>query len=39
MRFRQFRRNLLKSLEKNLDDEFRFTEEMIFESPKNYQIW
>ncbi|KAI6176226.1 hypothetical protein M3Y97_00775700 [Aphelenchoides bicaudatus] len=35
----QFRRNLLKSLNKNTDDEFRFTEEMIFENPKNYQIW
>jgi protein farnesyltransferase/geranylgeranyltransferase type-1 subunit alpha len=35
----QFRRNVLKALEKDLEAEFKFTEEMIFENPKNYQIW
>ncbi|KAI6187341.1 hypothetical protein M3Y98_00232800 [Aphelenchoides besseyi] len=37
--FRQFRRNILKALNKNLDAEFKFSSEMISENPKNYQIW
>ncbi|KAI6214309.1 hypothetical protein M3Y94_00252300 [Aphelenchoides besseyi] len=35
----QFRRNILKALNKNLDSEFKFSSEMISENPKNYQIW
>ncbi|KAI6239557.1 hypothetical protein M3Y99_00545100 [Aphelenchoides fujianensis] len=35
----QFRRNILKELNKDLEAEFKFSEEMIYENPKNYQIW
>uniref|UniRef100_A0A914E0P3 Protein farnesyltransferase/geranylgeranyltransferase type-1 subunit alpha n=1 Tax=Acrobeloides nanus TaxID=290746 RepID=A0A914E0P3_9BILA len=35
----QFRRNVLKALEKDISEELRFCEETIFENPKNYQVW
>lgn len=37
--YRQYRRRILKALNADLADEFRFTEEMLNENPKNYQIW
>ncbi|KAI1710890.1 protein prenyltransferase alpha subunit repeat domain-containing protein [Ditylenchus destructor] len=35
----QYRRNLLKTLNKDIAEELRFCEEMAAENPKNYQIW
>ena len=36
---RHYRRQLLQSLKKDLQVELRFTEEIIAEQPKNYQVW
>lgn len=35
----QYRRNLLKSLNKDLNIELKFTGEVIEDNPKNYQVW
>lgn len=35
----QYRRALLKALNKNIDEEFSFIEEIIELNPKNYQVW
>ncbi|KAI1704429.1 protein prenyltransferase alpha subunit repeat domain-containing protein [Ditylenchus destructor] len=35
----QYRRNILKALNKDIAEELRFCEEMAAENPKNYQIW
>ncbi|KAL3994099.1 Protein prenyltransferase alpha subunit repeat family protein [Acanthocheilonema viteae] len=35
----QYRRSLLKALNKDLNKEFNFIAEVIEENPKNYQVW
>ncbi|XP_046385956.1 protein farnesyltransferase/geranylgeranyltransferase type-1 subunit alpha isoform X2 [Ischnura elegans] len=35
----QYRRELLKSLNKNLHEELRYVWQMIEDNPKNYQVW
>ncbi|XP_018329613.1 protein farnesyltransferase/geranylgeranyltransferase type-1 subunit alpha [Agrilus planipennis] len=35
----QYRRNILKSLNKDLWEEMKFAEKMINQNPKNYQVW
>lgn len=35
----QYRREILKALNKNLTDELQYVEEMIYCNPKNYQVW
>lgn len=36
---RQYRRNLLRSLNRDLRADLVFTEQMALENPKNYQVW
>lgn len=37
--FRQYRREILKHMNKDLHDELKFCRDIIDENPKNYQIW
>ena len=36
---RHFRRKVLQSLKKDLHEELKFTDEIIRQMPKNYQVW
>jgi hypothetical protein len=36
---RHFRRQLLQSLNKDIGAEVQYTEEIILDQPKNYQVW
>jgi protein farnesyltransferase/geranylgeranyltransferase type-1 subunit alpha len=36
---RQYRREILRALGADISDELLYCEEMIYDNPKNYQVW
>lgn len=35
----QYRRDILKALNTDLEEELTYTEEIMIDNPKNYQVW